>query len=93
VHPESGRIYHVDNKPPKNPGKDDITGEPLIQRDDDKEATVRKRLEVYHAHTKPLVDFYKDYSNRAPSLRFITMSGIGDIAVIKNELRALLDRK
>jgi adenylate kinase len=93
VHPESGRIYHIDNKPPKNPGKDDITGEPLIQREDDKEATVRKRLEVYHSYTKPLVDFYKDYSNRTPALRFITMSGVGDIAAIKNELRALLDRK
>ncbi|MDR0780721.1 MAG: adenylate kinase [Pseudomonadales bacterium] len=90
VHPESGRIYHIDNKPPKNPGKDDVTGEALMQRDDDKEATVRKRLQVYHAHTKPLVDFYKDYSNRVPALRFISMSGIGDIDVITRELRALL---
>lgn len=93
VHPESGRVYHVDNKPPKNPGKDDITGEPLIQRDDDKEETVRKRLEVYHSHTKPLVDFYKDYSNREPSLRFISVSGVGDIDVIKNTLVSLLERK
>jgi adenylate kinase len=59
VHPESGRIYHIENKPPRVAGKDDVTGEPLIQRDDDKEATVRKRLEVYHTQTKPLVSFYK----------------------------------
>ncbi|HWK54936.1 MAG TPA: adenylate kinase [Hyphomicrobiales bacterium] len=90
VHPGSGRIYHIDNKPPKNPGKDDITGESLIQREDDKEATVRKRLEVYHAHTKPLVAFYKDYSNSSPSLRFLTVSGVGNIDEIKNTLKRML---
>lgn len=90
VHPGSGRIYHIDNKPPKNPGKDDVTGEPLIQREDDKEATVRKRLEVYHAHTKPLVDFYKDYSNSSPSLRFLTVSGVGNIDAIKDTLKRML---
>lgn|SRR5690606_29131808 len=93
VHPESGRIYHIDNKPPKNAGFDDVTGEPLIQREDDKEATVRKRLEVYHAHTKPLVDFYKDYSNREPSLRFLSISGVGNIDTINQTLVSLLERK
>ncbi|MDR2213846.1 MAG: adenylate kinase [Pseudomonadales bacterium] len=92
VHQGSGRIYHIDNKPPKNPGKDDISGEPLTQREDDKEATVRKRLEVYHAHTKPLVDFYKDYSTKVPSLRFISISGVGDIDAIKHELSTRLER-
>jgi len=90
VHPGSGRIYHVDSKPPKTPGKDDVSGEPLIQRDDDKEATVRKRLEVYHAQTKPLVDFYRNLSARDTGLRFITVSGVGDIAAIRSQLRQLL---
>ena len=59
VHPGSGRIYHLQHNPPKQDGKDDLTGEDLIQRDDDKEETVRKRLQVYHTQTKPLVDFYQ----------------------------------
>ena len=56
VHPASGRTYHVKYNPPKQPGIDDVTGEPLIQRDDDKEETVRARLKVYHEQTKPLID-------------------------------------
>jgi adenylate kinase len=90
VHPASGRIYHVDNKPPKNPGKDDVTGEPLIQRDDDTEATVRKRLEVYHAQTKPLVDFYRKLAAANSSTRFATVSGVGDIAAIRQSLKDAL---
>ena len=62
VHPASGRVYHVDNKPPKEAGVDDVTGEPLIQRDDDREETIKKRLEVYHEQTQPLVDFYRSLS-------------------------------
>jgi adenylate kinase len=58
VHPDSGRTYHVEFDPPKEPGKDDETGEPLIQREDDKEETIRKRLETYHAQTAPLTEFY-----------------------------------
>jgi adenylate kinase len=90
VHPASGRIYHVDNKPPKNPGKDDVTGEALIQRDDDKEATVRKRLEVYHAQTKPLVDFYRKLAAKNSATRFAAVSGVGDIAAIRQSLRDAL---
>jgi adenylate kinase len=90
VHPESGRTYHVDNKPPKTPGKDDLTGEPLIQRDDDKEATIRKRLEVYHAQTKPLVDFYRKLAASNGSTRFATVSGVGDIAAIRKSLENAL---
>jgi adenylate kinase len=90
VHPESGRIYHIDNKPPKNPGKDDVTGEPLIQREDDKEATVRKRLEVYHAQTKPLVDFYRKLSADTSATRFATVSGVGDIDTIRQSLESAL---
>ncbi len=59
AHLASGRTYHVIYNPPKVEGKDDVTGEPLVQRDDDKEETVKKRLEVYHAQTEPLVDYYK----------------------------------
>ena len=84
VHVASGRTYHVKFKPPKAEGKDDVTGEPLIQRDDDLEATVRKRLEVYHSQTKPLVDFYKKWSASgdaaAPSL--VTVSGVGPVDTI-----------
>jgi adenylate kinase len=90
VHPGSGRIYHVDVKPPKNPGKDDITGEPLVQREDDKEETIRKRLQVYHDQTRPLVSFYKSLAEKKSSLRFITISGLGDIDKIKAGLTELL---
>jgi adenylate kinase len=90
VHPASGRIYHVDNKPPKNAGRDDITGEPLIQREDDKEATVRKRLEVYHQQTKPLVDFYNQLAAEKSQPHFVTVSGVGDIAAIRAELNQRL---
>src|ERR1700742_2629879 len=62
VHPGSGRTYHVKFNPPKVEGKDDVTGEPLVQRDDDKEETVRKRLDVYVAQTRPLVDYYSDWA-------------------------------
>jgi len=89
VHPASGRVYHIDNKPPKNPGKDDVTGEDLIQREDDKEETVRKRLEVYHQQTKPLVSFYRNMSATNSATRFISVPGVGDI----NDIRTELDRQ
>ena len=79
VHPGSGRVYHVKFNPPKVPGKDDVTGEPLVQRDDDKEQTVRKRLEVYRAQTRPLVDYYGKWAasgdNKAPKYRKIRGTG------------------
>jgi adenylate kinase len=90
VHEKSGRTYHIDNKPPKNPGKDDITGEPLMQREDDKEQTVRNRLQVYHTQTKPLVNFYKQLSATNPSLKFLSVSGVGDIATIRASLAKVL---
>lgn len=65
IHPASGRTYHVRFNPPQTPGMDDETGEPLIQRDDDQEATIRKRLDVYHAQTKPVVDYYKTWAAEA----------------------------
>lgn len=66
IHEPSGRVYHTEYNPPKATGKDDITGEDLVQRSDDQEDTVRKRLEVYHAQTAPLVDFYKQLAESEP---------------------------
>jgi adenylate kinase len=65
VHPRSGRVYHVTYNQPQVPGKDDITGEPLIQRDDDDEETIRKRLDIYHTQTRPLIEFYKKLSENS----------------------------
>jgi len=80
-HAASGRTYHVKYNPPKTSGVDDVTGEPLIQREDDKEETVRKRLEVYSAQTRPLVDYYANWAQKdaavAPQYRAI--SGIGGV--------------
>ncbi|HDV6322325.1 adenylate kinase [Burkholderia multivorans] len=88
THPASGRTYHVKFNPPKVEGKDDVTGEPLIQRDDDKEETVKKRLEVYEAQTKPLITYYGDWAKRgeenglkAPQYRKI--SGLGTVEEIR----------
>jgi len=84
VHVASGRTYHVTYNPPKQAGKDDITGEPLIQRDDDQEATVRKRLEVYHQQTRPLVDFYDAWAatGQAAAPKLISISGTGSVEEI-----------
>ncbi len=92
VHPGSGRIYHIKFNPPKVAGKDDVTGEPLIQRDDDKETTVRKRLEVYQQQTRPLVDYYSKWAAqgdaRAPKYRKI--SGVGSVEAIRARVFAAL---
>ncbi|MFZ4536283.1 adenylate kinase [Propionivibrio sp.] len=85
VHPASGRSYHVKFNPPKVEGKDDVTGEALIQRDDDKEETVKMRLQIYHSQTKPLVEFYSKWFSTgdaaAPKCRKI--AGVGSIDQIK----------
>jgi adenylate kinase len=82
VHPASGRTYHLDFNPPRAAGRDDVTGEPLVQRDDDREATVRKRLEVYRAQTRPLVEYYGKWAAtgdaRAPKYRRISGTGTVD---------------
>jgi adenylate kinase len=77
----SGRTYHVKFNPPKVAGKDDVTGEPLIQRDDDKEETVRKRLEVYQSQTRPLVDYYSGWAatGDAQAPRYARISGTGPV--------------
>ena len=84
VHVASGRTYHVKFNPPKAEGLDDATGEPLIQRDDDKEETVRKRLDIYHAQTKPLVKFYRDWESTADAAapRVVSISGVGTVEEI-----------
>ena len=84
VHPASGRTYHIKYNPPKVEGKDDVTGDPLIQRDDDKEDTVKKRLEVYSAQTRPLVDYYASWSEKEPTLapRYRAISGQGSVEEI-----------
>ena len=85
VHTASGRTYHVVFNPPKVTGKDDVTGEDLIQREDDKEETVRKRLDVYHSQTKPLVEFYSKWATtgdtRAPKYRKV--NGVGSLDGIR----------
>jgi len=92
VHPASGRTYHVTFNPPKVAGKDDVTSEPLVQRDDDREETVRKRLEVYRAQTRPLVDYYGRWAAsgepRAP--RYRKISGLGPVEQIKRRVFAAL---
>ncbi len=84
VHPASGRSYHLRFNPPRAPGRDDLTGEPLVQRDDDREETVRRRLDVYRAQTRPLIDFYRAWEqtgeSAAPAFRRI--SGVGSVEEI-----------
>ncbi|PLC53564.1 adenylate kinase [Pollutimonas nitritireducens] len=88
VHPASGRSYHVKFNPPKTPGIDDITGEPLVQRDDDLEETVRHRLSVYREQTRPLVDYYSSWAQsgetEAPAYRQI--SGLGTVEEIRERV-------
>ncbi len=92
AHVASGRTYHVKFNPPKVEGHDDVTGEPLIQRDDDKEDTVKKRLEVYSAQTRPLVDYYAQWAQTDPAAapKYRAISGQGSVEDIKHRaLQAL----
>jgi adenylate kinase len=90
VHPDSGRIYHVTYSPPKVAGKDDETGEDLIQRDDDKEETIRNRLAVYHEQTEPLVGFYKDIETADGSVKVLKIGGVAPVDEIKAAIIAKL---
>lgn len=92
VHPESGRTYHVRFNPPKVDGCDDVSGEPLIQREDDKEETVRKRLEVYRAQTLPLVAYYKNWaaSGDAMAPKYSCLAGVGSVEEISRKIFAAL---
>ena len=94
AHLASGRTYHVKFNPPKVEGRDDVTGEPLVQRDDDREETVKKRLDVYQAQTRPLVDFYGRWaaSGAAAAARYRKISGLGGVEDIRDRaIRALTD--
>lgn len=88
VHEGSGRVYHVDHNPPKNDNVDDVTGEQLIQRDDDKEETVRKRLAVYHEQTEPLVDFYKELGEKSADglPQYLCVEGKGNLESIRQQV-------
>ena len=92
THPGSGRTYHVKFNPPKVAGKDDVTGEDLIQRDDDKEETVKNRLAVYHQQTKPLINYYGDWAaSRAPGApRYVRIAGMGKVEEIRDRIFAAL---
>jgi len=92
VHPASGRTYHAKFNPPKVPDRDDATGEPLIQREDDREETVRKRLAVYHEQTEPLIAYYRKWADtrdpRAPKYRKV--DGLGSVDAIRDAVLAAL---
>ncbi|MCC5855457.1 MAG: adenylate kinase [Idiomarina sp.] len=89
VHPGSGRVYHVHHNPPKVEGKDDVTGDDLVIREDDKEATVRKRLSIYHEQTEPLVDYYRQLAAQS-SLTYHKVDGTQKVDAIHQELKKLL---
>ena len=94
VHLASGRTYHITFNPPKEDGKDDVTGEALIQRDDDKEETVRNRLDVYHAQTEPLIDYYKNWetSDDSAAPKYIRIEGVGRVEDIREQIYSALDQ-
>ena len=85
THPASGRTYHIKFNPPKQEGIDDVTGEPLVQRDDDKEETVKKRLDVYEKQTRPLVDYYGQWAatGDASAPQYRKIAGVGSVEEIK----------
>ena len=91
VHESSGRVYHVEHNPPQKFGVDDETGEPLIQREDDQESTVRNRLSIYHQQTKPLVNFYTDLAANAQLTPiFASIDGLGLLADVQSRIVSVL---
>ena len=90
VHLDSGRVYHIIYNPPKNEGFDDVSGEELIQREDDQEDTVRNRLKVYHQQTKPLVEYYTQLSSLDSNIRVIKINGLAKVDSIKEEIFKML---
>lgn len=92
VHTASGRTYHIKFNPPKVKGKDDVTGEDLVQRADDTEETVKKRLQVYHEQTKPLVNYYSSWekSGKANAPKCIKIPGVGSVEAIRDKIFAAL---
>ncbi|MCO6414479.1 MAG: adenylate kinase [Thiogranum sp.] len=94
VHPASGRTYHVVFNPPREQGKDDVTGETLVQRDDDREETVRQRLKVYHDQTEPLIGYYSRWAEQGGDAapRYIRIEGIGKVEQIRDRIFEALDQ-
>ena len=91
THPASGRVYHVEFNPPKVENRDDETGEELIQRDDDREDTVRERLKVYYQQTEPLFAFYRGLAAEGWPLRVLNMDGTAPVTEIRDAIFRLLD--
>lgn len=93
IHPGSGRAYHLEHNPPAAEGVDDATGEPLVQRDDDREEVVRRRLQVYHEQTEPLVGYYSQWAESAVpgAPRYHVIKGVGSIESIRDQIFAALD--
>ena len=92
VHPASGRVYHIDHNPPKVAGKDDVSGDDLVQRDDDKEETIKKRLEIYHAQTVQLVGFYQQLaaSGDTTAPKYAKVEGVGSVDAISANVTSVL---
>jgi adenylate kinase len=90
VHPGSGRVYHIEYNPPAKAGVDDETGEALVQREDDQEETIRKRLQVYHEQTEPLVGFYSEAAENGASVKVIKVDGIAKVESIRDSIATLL---
>ena len=92
AHLASGRTYHIEYNPPKQDGIDDVTGEPLVQREDDKEETVKNRLNIYHEQTEPLINYYQDFaeSNEATSPKYIRILGVGSVEEIRDTILSKL---
>ncbi len=95
VHPASGRVYHLDFRPPRRPGLDDVSAEPLVQRDDDQEQTVRKRLQVYQKQTLPLLDYYRDWaqSGRKDMPRLYQIDGTLPAEEIHRNITSYIEKK
>ncbi|RPJ45422.1 MAG: adenylate kinase [Betaproteobacteria bacterium] len=93
VHPASGRSYHIDFHPPRVPDKDDVTGEPLVQRADDNEETVKRRIRTYHEQTKPLINYYLSWAasgdSRAP--HYVNIYGRGSVEHIRDKVMAAIE--
>ncbi|GAA3906659.1 adenylate kinase [Halomonas cibimaris] len=95
VHPASGRTYHIEHNPPQEPGRDDVTGETLIQREDDQESTVRNRLAVYHDQTAPLVAYYRQWAKEDPEAapEYHRVEGVGSVEEITRQVTRALDQQ
>ncbi|MDV6320522.1 adenylate kinase [Chromohalobacter sp. HP20-39] len=93
VHPGSGRVYHVEYQPPKEEGKDDVTGEAIVLRDDDQESTVRNRLSVYHEQTEPLVQYYRAWAQQDPQSApaYHRVEGTGSVEAIRQQVLTALE--